>query len=84
MRKTESDACYACGGVQHQLFGMRTCCARSMVVPGISGFVIGYNEEHWGIVGKYRRDNRPIISDNPQTRKYYITCPLSWNPTAAL
>jgi hypothetical protein len=27
---------------------------------------------------------RPIISDDPQTRKRCIACPPTWNPTAAL
>jgi len=34
-------------------------------------------------LAKWQR-HRPIISDDLQTRKRCIACPLTWNPTAAL
>jgi NADPH:quinone reductase len=48
--------------------------------------------EQWGIivygaasaVGAFAIKLRPIISDDLQTRKRCIACPLTWNPTAAL
>jgi hypothetical protein len=59
-------------GVQYPLFGMRTCCARSLVEGGMAGSVIGYNGGHWEIVGKYRRDNPHIIQGYEERGLNYV------------